>query len=121
MNNNRYDCGRFCRSRFLHMLVIVPLLLAALFAYQAGNSFELTAGTNRINAAANVSSAMIDRQNINNNFLLPETAPVHPFVREILMIYLLTRSLAAAMRTTVPQRMRDLHMAPIKFTSQFVG
>jgi hypothetical protein len=105
----------------MNLLVIVPLLIAALFAYQAGNSFELTAGTSRFQAAAQVSSSAAGRQNARQKTPLPVNALINAFIHALIYQYLLSTTLLFALRTSVPQRLRRQLLAPIKFTSRFVG
>ncbi|MBD2872445.1 hypothetical protein [Paenibacillus arenilitoris] len=121
MNLNACAQGRQCRSRFMNLLVIVPLLLAALFAYQAGNSFEQTAGASRFHAAVRSAYSYSDRRNAKRKTPLPDNAIIHAFVHALYLRRLFATSLLQALRTTVPQRLREQVMAPIKFTSRFVA
>lgn len=119
MKNNTYGYGRVNRNRFLNLLIIFPLLIAALFAYEAGNAFELTAGPNRVLISKSSYKAVCNSKSTTKTFL-PENVYLIAYSHALLIIF--TLSIAhSALRTTVPQRLRDLFMHPIKFTSHFVG
>ncbi|WP_419871135.1 hypothetical protein [Candidatus Pristimantibacillus sp. PTI5] len=123
MNNGVHEFGRISRKHFMNLLIIVPLLLAALFAYQAGNTFELTAGASRITAASKskyTASVNAGKSNSTTKPILPENVLLVSFLHSLLLLYRKSATLYA-LRTSVPQRMRDLLMTPIKFTSHFVG
>ncbi len=122
MNYNLYVLGRFCRNRMMNAMIIVPLLFAALFAYQAGNTFELAAGTSRIvNPVSRSAFAIQNKQNTKQTHLWPIKQRSIVFVRSLTQLYMLPSLLMREFHTAVPQRMRELFMAPIKFTSHFVG
>ncbi|MCA0756448.1 hypothetical protein KP806_15445 [Paenibacillus sp. N4] len=112
---------RLYRSRIMHVLLIVPLLLAALFAYQAGNSFELTAGASRVSNVSRATFEMSDREKAGRKQLWLLKARALAFVRALVRVYLLPPHPFYALSSAVPQRMRDLLMTPIKFTSRYVG
>ncbi|CAM4095837.1 hypothetical protein L1N85_10585 [Paenibacillus alkaliterrae] len=122
MNHSLYVRGRFCSNQLMNLLVIVPLLFAALFAYQASNFFELTAGTSRINAVARTAYVTVDRQNANKKHFLP---PINVLPGAIAharkLIYSLSITLRSALSTSIPQSLRNLFLFPIKYTSLFVG
>ncbi|OBZ11194.1 MULTISPECIES: hypothetical protein [Bacillales] len=120
MNNRALDFGHISRKHLMNLLIIVPLLLAALFAYQAGNTFELTAGASRMTASAKYSTSIVGKQNTTTKVFFPENVLLAAYMHAFLHMHWLSTSLAA-LRTTVPQRLRDLLMTPIKFTSHFVG
>lgn len=109
------------RSRIMHVLIIVPLLLAALFAYQAGNSFELTAGASRVSSVSRAAYELTDRQKADRKQLWLLKAKALAFVRSLIRVYMLPPHNRYALSSAVPQRMRDLLMTPIKFTSRYVG
>jgi hypothetical protein len=120
MNNSVYDFGRISRKHLMNLLIIVPLLLAALFAYQAGNTFEQTAGASRMTASAKYSTSIVGKQNTTTKVFFPENVLLAAYMHAFLHMHWLSANLSA-LRTTVPQRLRDLLMTPIKFTSHFVG
>lgn len=121
MNRNMSNDEQLYRSRIMHMLLIVPLLLAALFAYQAGNSFELTAGASRVSNVSRATYELSDRQKADRKQLWLLKAKAMAFVRTLIRVYLLPPHPRYALSSAVPQRMRNLLMTPIKFTSRYVG
>ncbi|MGO4547649.1 hypothetical protein AB4Z29_22940 [Paenibacillus sp. 2TAB23] len=121
MNKDVLELGRISRKRAMNLLIIVPLLLAALFAYQAGNTFEQTAGASRMVASARFAgSANVGRKNSTTKVFLPENVLLVSYLSALRRIFRHSVS-RFELRTTIPQRMRDLLMTPIKFTSHFVG
>ncbi|WP_141502172.1 hypothetical protein [Paenibacillus luteus] len=120
MNNGVLEFGRISRKHLMNLLIIVPLLMAALFAYQAGNTFELTAAASRITADAKYATANVGKQNSSTKVFLPENLLLASYMHALMLMYWLAATLSA-LHTFVPQRMRDLLMTPIKFTSHFVG
>lgn len=120
MNKSLYDFGRSRSKHILNLLIIVPLLLAALFAYQAGNSFEQTAGASRITAAVRYTTSITGKQGTRTKVFLPENVLLAAALHALTLMSRLSANLSA-LRTFVPQRLRDLLMTPIKFTSHFVG
>ncbi|OME82111.1 hypothetical protein BK120_15655 [Paenibacillus sp. FSL A5-0031] len=120
MNNGVHDFSPISRKHLMNLFLIVPLLLAALFAYQAGNMFELTAGASRITAAAKYATSTVRKQSTTATTFLPENALVAAYMHALMLIYWRSTTLSALV-TTYRQRLRDLLMTPIKFTSHFVG
>ncbi|HTG68041.1 MAG TPA: hypothetical protein VL921_02185 [Candidatus Udaeobacter sp.] len=120
MNKSVHDFGRSSSKHMLNLLIIVPLLLTALFAYQAGNSFEQTAGASRMTAAVQYTTSITGKQRTGTKVFLPENVLPAAAMYALMLMSRLSANLSA-LRTSVPQRLRDLLMTPIKFTSQFVG
>ncbi|WP_138754921.1 hypothetical protein [Paenibacillus sinopodophylli] len=121
MNKDVYEFGHISRKRIMNLLIIVPLLLAALFAYQAGNMFEQTAGASRIIAGARyAASVSVGKKNGTTKSFLPENQLLVSYLSALMRIFRHSVS-RFELRTTIPQRLRDLLMNPIKFTSHFVG
>ncbi|MDQ8736122.1 hypothetical protein [Paenibacillus sp. LHD-38] len=121
MNKGVHEFGRISRKHLMNLLIIVPLLLAALFAYQAGNTFEQTAGASRIHASVKYTASVnVGKMNSTTKLFLPENVLLVAYLHSLLLLFRRSTTLFA-LRTSVPQRMRDLLMTPIKFTSHFVG
>jgi len=120
MNNGVLGFRRMSRKHIMNLFLIVPLLFAALFAYQAGNMFELTAGASRINAAVKYATSTVRKQSTTAKTFLPENVLVAAYVHALMLIYWRSTTLSALV-TSYRQRLRDLLMTPIKFTSHFVG
>jgi hypothetical protein len=121
VNYNLYVLGRFCRNRMMNAMIIVPLLISALFAYQAGNTFELAAGTSRICNAARPACVIQNKQNAKQTHLWTFKVRSIVFVHSLVQQYKLPSLLSREFHTAVPQRLRAILMTPIKFTSHFVG
>ncbi|NIK78155.1 hypothetical protein FHS15_003293 [Paenibacillus castaneae] len=120
MNHSMYAYGRFACNRLFSVLIIIPLLFAALFAYEAGNNFELTAGSNRFHSVSKSSYKAFSKSNSTTKSFLPENIHLIAYSHALMQIFTLSLTLSA-LQTSVPQRLRDLLLHPIKFTSHFVG
>ncbi|MBH5318664.1 hypothetical protein I6N90_12735 [Paenibacillus sp. GSMTC-2017] len=101
------------------LIVMLPLLLSASFAYQAGNNFELTAGTNKSVASSSTIQYSQSKHPSDTKALIPNSPDVLAVAISLLGIYLLTIPLSTIL-TPYFQMLRDKLLAPIKFTSTFV-
>ncbi|WP_238188189.1 hypothetical protein [Paenibacillus sp. L3-i20] len=107
------------RSLFT-LIVLLPLLLSASFAYQAGNIFELTAGTNKSAASSSNLHITQGKHPADTKALVPNSPDVLTAAISLLTIYLITVPISFILAPYL-QMLKDRLLAPIKFTSTYVN
>ncbi|MGO4369791.1 hypothetical protein AB4Z21_03145 [Paenibacillus sp. MCAF20] len=108
------------RNRFFNLLIILPLLLTALFAYQAGNNFELTAGSSRFNPVARATTCAALNGRSPSKLLQPIRRK--PAAYKVSLAVLFGRpAYLSPLSLTILQRLKRLLLKPIKYTSVYIG
>ncbi|MCR2804189.1 hypothetical protein [Paenibacillus soyae] len=117
VNDNQERQG--WRGRLLAFALLLPLLITSLFAYQAGNNFELTAGTRKSQARTVTVYVQVDKHPSETKALLPDSPDVAAAAVSLLLVYLLRLPLA---RLFAPYRSRLLRklLCTIQFSGRFV-
>ncbi|RIX60228.1 hypothetical protein D3P08_01220 [Paenibacillus nanensis] len=108
-------------GRILAFMVLLPLFLTASFAYQAGNNFELTAGSgsNRTTPSSHTVIVSRDRHPSDTKALPPQSPCVDAVVSSLLIIYLLRIPNTLFHTPHVLQMKRQL-LRPVKLTGGYV-
>ncbi|MFD0589569.1 hypothetical protein ACFQZE_16390 [Paenibacillus sp. GCM10027627] len=108
-------------KRYLTFFLLLPLLITASFAYQAGNNFELTAGSGKITSsgtALHVQSGP-GKHPSETKALLPNSPDILAVTSSLLVIYLLAIC-DSYFRTPHRQGLRDRIVNVMKYTSNYV-
>ncbi|MDQ0062298.1 hypothetical protein [Paenibacillus harenae] len=118
--NTRHKQERLFRNRFINLLIILPLLLTALFAYQAGNNFELTAGSSRFNPVARATTCYARDGRSASKLLQPVRRKPAAYKASLAVLYGRPAYLSP-LSQTILQQLKRLLLKPIKYTSVFIG
>lgn len=107
------------RTRFLALALLLPLLITALFAYQAGNNFELTAGTRRNQVRTMAACVQVDKHPAETKALLPNSPDEASAAASLLLVYLLRLPLTSLLTPHRSRLLRQL-LRTIQFSGRFV-
>lgn len=107
-------------NRFINLLIILPLLLTALFAYQAGNNFELAAGSSRFNPVARATTCYAQNGRSASKLLQPVRRKPAAYKASLAVLYGRPAYLSP-LSLTILQRLKRILLKPIKYTSVFIG
>lgn len=108
-------------GRFLACMILLPLLLTASFAYQAGNIFELTAGgsSNRAVPSSPFINISKNKNPAGTRALPPHSPNVDAAALSLLIIYVLRISIDL-FQSPHQLLLKRLLLRPIKVTGSYV-
>lgn len=106
--------------RLFLLLLLLPLLVTASFAYQAGNNFEYAAGHGKLTQSSQISQHIYPAKHPSDfKSLLPNSPDVLAAGLSLLIIYKLIIQ-TEILRSFYPKQLKQTLMKPLKYTGNYV-